>query len=104
MPRTNYSTGAHWEPIVGNSTSVRVDNMVFVAGTTGIGADGQVVAPGDPYAQTMQALRNLERALNLANANIKDVVRTRLFVTDITQWEAIGRAHGEFFEQYRPVT
>jgi enamine deaminase RidA (YjgF/YER057c/UK114 family) len=104
MSRTNYSTGAPWEPIVGYSRTVRVDNAVFVAGTTGIGPDGQVVGPGDPYAQTLQALHNLEHALNLANANIKDVVRTRLFVTDITQWEAIGRAHGEFFEMYRPVT
>jgi enamine deaminase RidA (YjgF/YER057c/UK114 family) len=104
MTRTNYSTGAPWEPIVGYSRTVRVDNAVYVAGTTGIGPDGKAVAPGDPYAQTVQALKNLERALNLANANLKDVVRTRLFVTDITQWEAIGRAHGEFFAQYRPVT
>lgn len=104
MPRTNYSTGAPWEPIVGYSRTVRVDNTVWVAGTTGIGPDGQVVAPGDPYAQTMQALHNLEAALNMANANIKDVVRTRMFVTDISQWEAIGRAHGEFFNMYRPVT
>ena len=104
MPRTNYSTGAPWEPIVGYSRTVRVDNAVFVAGTTGIGADGQVVGPGDPYAQTMQALHNLEHALNLANANIKDVVRTRTFVTNIADWEQIGRAHGEYFRDIRPVT
>ncbi|MCC7361968.1 MAG: RidA family protein [Anaerolineales bacterium] len=104
MTRINYSTGAPWEPIVGYSRVVQVDNAVYVAGTTGIGPDGQVVAPDDAYAQTIQALRNLERALNLANANLKDVVRTRLYVTDIRQWEAIGRAHGEFFGQYRPVT
>ena len=104
MTRTNYSTGAPWEPIVGYSRVVQVDNAIFVAGTTGIGPDGQVVAPDDAYAQTLQALHNLEAALHLANANLKDVVRTRMYVTDIRQWEAIGRAHGEFFGQYRPVT
>ncbi len=104
MTRINYSSGAPWEPIVGYSRVVQIDKTVYVAGTTGIGPDGKVVGVGDPRAQTIQAMENLQRALNLANANLKDVVRTRMYVTDISQWEAIGRVHGEYFDLYRPVT
>lgn len=104
MTRQNFSSGSKWEPIVGYSRAVRVGQMVFVAGTTATDAAGQVVGKGDPYAQTVQALRNIEAALNRAGATVNDVVRTRLFVTNIDHWQQIGKAHGEIFGAVLPVT
>jgi enamine deaminase RidA (YjgF/YER057c/UK114 family) len=104
MKRTNYSSGAKWEDIVGYSRAVKVDSLIEVTGTVAVDDNGNTVGSGDAYAQTKFIIEKIEKVLNRAGGNLEDVIRTRMFVTDISRWEEYGKAHGEFFRDIKPCT